>query len=663
MAALTWRNVDTPNLAPALAGMQQFSQLLGQAFGGATTALEEFDASKTEKVSNEFIQNLLTNYSGTPDEMLADLQSGAIFEGVDRSRLNEDALNLLAKRPEDLLRFATTELQRQDTAADIAFQAKERGWTEADRNNLEAAKPVAALLLNAQSEAEADKIWKDNAEITGKLSPEMQVAMRRAPLTIINDELSLAGARLDNTGKGIANDTATFNLKRNRWEHNNAVVDRQAEEAGMAVASTVMSQARNGEEALLNLESNPRYKQMNPRAQAVARGMLQQSFGNLFAPGEVAIQGGGSTSDGSFESVIGNLIDREGGYVANDAGRGPTNMGINSQANPDVNLGGLTKDKAAKIYRDRYWKPVIQAGVPPMAREAVFDFGVTAGAGKAIELWKQSGGNLGKFNQLRLAHYEGLAARDPKKYGQYLQSWRNRVAATSGFGASPVVEAAVSSAQTANGMGPGRWAANLTDESNPVEVAKALRNGPDGKGGQFKGVPEAWISEQIRSIVNRSRVNGVATLTNAEAGRILADTTVRQQRGIINRLLEGDIKDTNLGNGYSTDNDALDARIADARRGGPQDRAGAIETIQASAAQLQAAQQAVQVAQAELNRLYQSGRPEAIRANRPRLEAKLTAARNQLAMIRASAVPAVQSVREQETSGGGFFDLFKIRRN
>ena len=36
----------------------------------------------------------------------------------------------------------------------------------------------------------------------------------------------------------------------------------------------------------------------------------------------------------------------------------------------------------------------MEAGVPPMAREAVFDFGITAGAGKAIQLWKQSGGDM-----------------------------------------------------------------------------------------------------------------------------------------------------------------------------------------------------------------------------------------------------------------------------
>ena len=156
-----------------------------------------------------------------------------------------------------------------------------------------------------------------------------------------------------------------------------------------------------------------------------------------------------------------------------------------------------------------------------------------------------------KFNQLRLGHYERLARENPGKYGKYLKSWRQRVADTTPVNmGNPRIEAATRSAQLNNNRGAGRWAANLTDESNAAEVAKALRSG------QFSNVPESWISERVRDIVKRSEVNGEATLTYAEAGRILADTTNRQQAGYITRSWEGD-GDINLGNGYRTDNEAL----------------------------------------------------------------------------------------------------------
>ena len=249
MAALTWRNVDAPNLAPALAGMQQFSQLLGQAFGGATAALDVYDETKSEKVNNL----LALEIAAAQDPEAAKALALGLASRPDAARIDPATAALANRRQQEIQDLAYRGLQTKDLEGDVAFEGIERARTQEDWKNLDAAKPVAALLLDAQNEAEADKIWKDNAAIVSKLAPDAQLALRRAPLSVINDELSLVGARLDNTGKGIDNETATFNLQRGRWEHNNAVVDRQAEEAGMAVASTVMSQARSGEEALLSL--------------------------------------------------------------------------------------------------------------------------------------------------------------------------------------------------------------------------------------------------------------------------------------------------------------------------------------------------------------------------------------------------------------------------
>lgn len=136
---------------------------------------------------------------------------------------------------------------------------------------------------------------------------------------------------------------------------------------------------------------------------------------------------GGAGGDGSFDSVIGPLLQREGGFVARDGSSGaPANFGINQRANPDVNVRDLTPDRATELYRERYWNPVVQAGVPPEAREAVFDFAVNAGPQRAISAWRQSGGDLNAFNQARLEHYR----RQPD-YAQYGRAWERRVAETS----------------------------------------------------------------------------------------------------------------------------------------------------------------------------------------------------------------------------------------
>ena len=140
-------------------------------------------------------------------------------------------------------------------------------------------------------------------------------------------------------------------------------------------------------------------------------------------PAPIRGTGGGS---GSFESVIGPLLQREGGFVARDGRSGaPANYGINQRANPDIDVANLTPQRAQELYRERYWNPVVQAGVPEEAREAVFDFAVNAGPSRAIDFWRRSGGDIGRFNELRLQHYRSLP-----DYNRYGRSWERRVAET-----------------------------------------------------------------------------------------------------------------------------------------------------------------------------------------------------------------------------------------
>lgn len=160
-----------------------------------------------------------------------------------------------------------------------------------------------------------------------------------------------------------------------------------------------------------------------PKYQTVQNTDGSTSVVAIDQPAPIRGSGGGG---GTFESVIGPLLQREGGFVAQDGRSGaPANFGINQRANPDVDVRSLTPDRATEIYRERYWEPVVQAGVPEYAREAVFDFAVNAGPRRAIEAWNRSGGDIGAFNEQRLAHYR----RQPD-YAQNGRSWERRVAET-----------------------------------------------------------------------------------------------------------------------------------------------------------------------------------------------------------------------------------------
>lgn len=144
--------------------------------------------------------------------------------------------------------------------------------------------------------------------------------------------------------------------------------------------------------------------------------------------------GAGVLFDGAYQDVL----KREGGFVANDAGAGPTNFGINSRANPDLNVASLTPESARGIYKERYWDAIGADRLPPQIREAAFDTAVNMGPEKAKQLVQESGGDPQKFAVLRQQHYDRLAQQNPGKYGQYAEGWRNRNMQTAGLNAIPV---------------------------------------------------------------------------------------------------------------------------------------------------------------------------------------------------------------------------------
>lgn len=129
-------------------------------------------------------------------------------------------------------------------------------------------------------------------------------------------------------------------------------------------------------------------------------------------------------------SVIDYVINKhEGGYVADDAGKGPTKYGINGQANglSPKQVENLTLDQARDIYRKNYWNKIDADNLDPSIRAMAFDTAVNQGVGVAQKLIKESGGDVTKFAQLRKEEYAALVKKNPEKYGQYEKGWMNRV--------------------------------------------------------------------------------------------------------------------------------------------------------------------------------------------------------------------------------------------
>jgi hypothetical protein len=131
---------------------------------------------------------------------------------------------------------------------------------------------------------------------------------------------------------------------------------------------------------------------------------------------------------GNFDFSVGRTLKFEGGLNPRDTNGTPSLYGINKAANPDVDFGTLTPQKATDIYKNRYWDAIGGDSLPPELAHVAFDTAVIAGPGRAKKIMMASNGDPLKFLDLREQFQNGLIERNPEKYGRYEKAWNNRTA-------------------------------------------------------------------------------------------------------------------------------------------------------------------------------------------------------------------------------------------
>lgn len=127
----------------------------------------------------------------------------------------------------------------------------------------------------------------------------------------------------------------------------------------------------------------------------------------------------------SFDKVIPDILKIEGGYVADDAGAGPTNFGINQSANPDVDVKNLTKEQATEIYKKRYWDKINADALPANMQYIAMDSAVNQGVSWTKKAIEKSGGDVDEFYKLRKERYLTTASISDK--AQYKDTWLKRL--------------------------------------------------------------------------------------------------------------------------------------------------------------------------------------------------------------------------------------------
>lgn len=94
-----------------------------------------------------------------------------------------------------------------------------------------------------------------------------------------------------------------------------------------------------------------------------------------------------------FDRYFDRLIGHEGGYVwhADDPG-GETKWGISKRSYPQLDIKGLTRERAREIYRADFWRRGELDRLPSALSFQVFDAAVNHGIETAIRLMQRAAG-------------------------------------------------------------------------------------------------------------------------------------------------------------------------------------------------------------------------------------------------------------------------------
>jgi lysozyme family protein len=96
--------------------------------------------------------------------------------------------------------------------------------------------------------------------------------------------------------------------------------------------------------------------------------------------------------NGNFEQSLAFLLKEEGGYTNNPHDKGGmTNLGVThtdwgawiGREPTEQDMRGLTPEKVAPLYKQKYWDAMKCDDLPVGVDYAVFDFGVNSGTGRS----------------------------------------------------------------------------------------------------------------------------------------------------------------------------------------------------------------------------------------------------------------------------------------
>ena len=191
MATLTWRNVDSPNFAGALAGYRSSAELLNNAFDSLRQGLGDFQAQRTADADSQVLANSLKFTD--PAAYQEALKSGAILGGIDPTRVSSQAIEALASRAGTLINNSANEYDLN--------RAKETNAA------MDAARPALVAIAEANASGDPAKIAAAQQQYGPQLANLPAADILKTYLT----GQSLEAGSLSNDATRFTNDTTARN--------------------------------------------------------------------------------------------------------------------------------------------------------------------------------------------------------------------------------------------------------------------------------------------------------------------------------------------------------------------------------------------------------------------------------------------------------------------
>jgi len=247
-------------------------------------------------------------------------------------------------------------------------------------------------------------------------------------------------------------------------KHESFVLDGEREKSSQAVRSGLSSWKAETDRLVDLIQTNPKLT-ATAKESLTKAAQQEQRFADQIrqikedpakwagrAPKAVAdsvVGGAGGSNAAGFDGAVSKVLKHEGGYAAADGNTGqPVIYGINRKYNPDefAEARRITKEDgtaagkeyAAKVYREKYWNVIGGDKLPAELQATALDAAVNQGPQNAKKWIEESGGDVAKFNALRQAHYDKLAASGKYKDSD-VASWNNRMKSYSGASSEPSV--------------------------------------------------------------------------------------------------------------------------------------------------------------------------------------------------------------------------------